>query len=165
QFGGGGSGGSIWIAAGALTGAGTISANGGRSLGGGGGGGRIALTAENSSGYAGQITASAGAGGSAAAGTIVKPRLVIAVQPPASVAAGAAFSLQVAVQDEDGTTITSDNASVFTIARATGTGTLQGTLTKTVSAGVAGFTGLSYTKAEGCRSGMPSLQAPADDTP
>ena len=42
-YGGGGSGGAIWINAGAISGTGTVSAKGGTAYGGGGGGGRIAV--------------------------------------------------------------------------------------------------------------------------
>lgn len=66
---GGGSGGSVWITAGTLSGSGLISANGGagNGLGGGGGGGRIALSAD----FSGAGTAYGGGGASrGGAGTI-----------------------------------------------------------------------------------------------
>src|SRR5207245_1030579 len=70
---GGGSGGSLWLTAGRLLGAGTISANGGSGglpVGGGGGGGRIALYS-NTNLFAGNISARGGVGANyGGAGTI-----------------------------------------------------------------------------------------------
>jgi hypothetical protein len=74
---GGGSGGSIWVTAGALTGSGWIAVNGGggNGNGGGGGGGRIALEYA-ANGFTGPITAFGGSGSSSGgAGTIyLKPK-------------------------------------------------------------------------------------------
>ena len=70
--GGGGSGGSIWVTAGSVTGAGRISANGGSGLGlgGGGGGGRIAVYCQTNQ-FSGTISAMGGAGASpGGAGTV-----------------------------------------------------------------------------------------------
>ncbi len=66
---GGGSGGSIWITAGSLTGSGIIAADGGRGngWGGGGGGGRIALELGQNA-FSGQVSAAGGQGGSGAGG-------------------------------------------------------------------------------------------------
>src|ERR1039458_7114912 len=61
---GGGSGGSLWLRGGKLTGSGTISANGGAGdlpYGGGGGGGRIAV-AYNTNQFTGVLSAHGGAG-------------------------------------------------------------------------------------------------------
>ncbi len=63
--GGGGSGGSINLHAGVLSGAGTIAANGGagaNSLGGGGGGGRMAIIAGNISSFTGALNCFGGTG-------------------------------------------------------------------------------------------------------
>ena len=74
---GGGAGGSLWITAPTITGAGTISANGGtsgtRTTGGGGGGGRVAMIYDAMTGFSGQVQAIGGAGLTAGgAGTIYK---------------------------------------------------------------------------------------------
>ncbi|MFH1745534.1 MAG: immunoglobulin domain-containing protein [Planctomycetota bacterium] len=71
----GGSGGSIWLTAGTLTGAGSISANGGNHSaspeGGGGGGGRIAVYCDDTTGFSGTLTACGGIGyGNGGAGTV-----------------------------------------------------------------------------------------------
>jgi hypothetical protein len=69
---GGGSGGSVWLTVGTLSGSGVISANGGAGilLGGGGGGGRIALQ-YGSSGFSGLVSAYGGSGyATGGAGTI-----------------------------------------------------------------------------------------------
>ncbi len=70
--GGGGAGGSVWLQIGKLSGAGSISANGGpaNTIGGGGGGGRVAIWA-NTNTFIGAVTARGGAGGNyGGAGTI-----------------------------------------------------------------------------------------------
>ncbi len=70
--GGGGSGGSLWLSVGTLTGLGTISANGGdgNGVGGGGGGGRIAIQ-YGANGFSGVLAARGGNGTNAGgAGTI-----------------------------------------------------------------------------------------------
>ena len=69
---GGGSGGSLWLSAGALAGSGVISANGGAGIGsaGGGGGGRIAITYTSNS-FSGTLSAFGGGGAvGGGAGTI-----------------------------------------------------------------------------------------------
>ena len=72
--GGGGSGGSIWLTVGTLSGAGSITANGGSgagSLGGGGGGGRIYISSSNNS-FTGTLAAYGGGGANwGGAGTVL----------------------------------------------------------------------------------------------
>jgi hypothetical protein len=77
-------------------------------------------------------------------------KLAFTQQPSATATVGSAFDTQpnVAVQDAYGNTITSDDTTQITLTRGTGTGTLQGTLTKTVSSGVATFTDIRYNVAE-----------------
>ncbi|HUL44397.1 MAG TPA: hypothetical protein VLY03_08575, partial [Bacteroidota bacterium] len=77
-------------------------------------------------------------------------KLGIQTQPSANATAGIAFTTQPAVliEDASGNIITSDNTTVVTAARLSGTGTLQGTLTATAVNGVATFSSLSYTVAE-----------------
>ena len=75
--GGGGSGGSIWLTVGTLSGSGSITANGGSgvdSVGGGGGGGRIYISCNNNS-FAGTVSACGGGGANwGGAGTVfIKP--------------------------------------------------------------------------------------------
>ena len=75
-------------------------------------------------------------------------RLVIAVQPPASVAAGSAFGLTVAVEDASGNVVTRYDASVaISLASNPGGATLGGSPTATVTNGVATFSGLTLNKA------------------
>ena len=69
---GGGSGGSIWLKVGKLSGAGSVSANGGpaNNIGGGGGGGRVAIWC-NTNTFTGAVAARGGVGGNyGGAGTI-----------------------------------------------------------------------------------------------
>ena len=72
-------------------------------------------------------------------------QLVYATQPSAATA-GAAFGTQpvVTVEDQYGNTVTTgaDSTTNITAAIQTGTGTLQGTVTKTAVAGIATFTNL-----------------------
>ena len=78
-------------------------------------------------------------------------QLVVNTQPSPTATAGVAFATQPVVAEEDafGNVITSDNTHTVTAARGTqGTATLQGSLTLTLSNGVASFSGLSYNKAE-----------------
>lgn len=77
-------------------------------------------------------------------------KLGFTVQPASPVNAGATFTTnpRVAVQLPDGTTDTSSSAAI-TISLCSGTGTLNGTLTRSASAGVAIFTGLSVTTVAG----------------
>ncbi len=62
RYGGGGSGGSVFVATETWAGSGTIVANGGQGAGGGGGGGRIAIYYNDDS-FSGTISAAGGAGG------------------------------------------------------------------------------------------------------
>ncbi len=103
----------------------------------------------------GQVNILASAEGkSGQARVTVDPRPAIKVgflvSPPASVAAGAAIapSIQVAVQDATGATVTSSTASVTLVLEPTASGaTLGGTRTVAAVNGVATFAGLSVTKA------------------
>src|SRR5207249_3607971 len=52
------------------------------------------------------------------------------------------------IVDQFGNLRTGDNSSVVTVARSTGTGSLQGTTTVTASGGIASFANLSYNVAE-----------------
>jgi PKD repeat protein len=95
-------------------------------------------------------------------------KLTFVVQPPATVQAGvtmAAFS--VAVQDANGNVVTADNATQITLSLDAGTGTPLGTLTRTVSAGVAAFDDVSHRKAETirfrARSAPPYAEATSSD--
>src|SRR5439155_1680673 len=69
-------------------------------------------------------------------------KLTVTTQP-GSATAGSVFGTQpaVAIQDQFGNTVTSDTSTV-TVSLGSGTGPLQGTLTKAAVAGVATFTGL-----------------------
>ena len=81
---GGGSGGSVWLSVGTLSGTGTISANGGagNNVGGGGGGGRVAVSCRTNS-YSGAFAARGGAGGHfGGAGTICLPVFGPPTLPP-----------------------------------------------------------------------------------
>src|SRR5271157_3382689 len=77
-------------------------------------------------------------------------QLVITRQPSATATAGAAFSTQPVVKEEDqfGNVVTSDSTNTVTARDGVGTASLQGTTTMTLSSGVARFSGLSYNKAE-----------------
>ncbi len=77
-------------------------------------------------------------------------KLGIQTQPSANATAGTAFSTQpvIAIEDAGGNIITTDNSTVVTATRLSGTGTLQGTTTATASNGLATFSNLSYTVAE-----------------
>ena len=85
--GGGGSGGSVWLSVATLSGAGTISANGGagNNIGGGGGGGRVAVSYKTNL-YSGTFAARGGGGGHfGGAGTICLPVIGPPVVPPGEV--------------------------------------------------------------------------------
>jgi hypothetical protein len=74
-------------------------------------------------------------------------RLVITVQPSASVNAGSALSLTVAVEDGAGNVLTNYNASVaVSLDNNPGAATLSGRLTAPVSNGIATFSGLTLNK-------------------
>src|SRR5205085_4023168 len=74
----------------------------------------------------------------------------ILTQPSATATAGIAFGQQPVVQvlDASGNLVTSDNTTLVTAARSTGTGTLLGTTSVTAINGVATFTNLKYKVAE-----------------
>jgi hypothetical protein len=76
--------------------------------------------------------------------------LVIHTQPSPTATAGVAFATQPVIYEEDqyGNLETADNSTVVTVALNTGCGPLQGTLTATVSGGVATFVNLSDNTAE-----------------
>jgi len=80
----------------------------------------------------------------------VATHLTILTQPSTSATAGVVFAQQpvVRIEDQFDNLVTSDDATVVTAARSTGTATLQGTLTATAIDGVATFSTLFYTKAE-----------------
>ena len=108
---------------------------------------------------AGPITITFASGNltTATTGTIVinpaaASQLVVTQEPSSTAVAGAAFTTQPIVAEEDkyGNVITGDSTSKVTAARGSvGTASLQGnTLTVTLVDGVAKFAGLSYDKAE-----------------
>ena len=70
--------------------------------------------------------------------------LVIQTQPSQTATAGQAFGTQPVVYEEDqyGNLETSDNTTVVTAYLSTGSGSLTGTVTATVSGGIATFTNL-----------------------
>ncbi len=76
--------------------------------------------------------------------------LTVGTQPGTPTVAGVAFNLQPAIRVEDafGNLRSTDNSTVVTASRGTGTATLQGTLTATAAGGIATFSNLFYTKAE-----------------
>lgn len=150
---GGGAGGSIWINAATLTGAGAITSNGGNGAG-AGGGGRIALYVTNWNYTGTTITANRGTGAGstyaiAGAGTVHPDKLAFTQQPANSSAAGAVFSPQpiITIQDLLGNTKTTETKNV-TIAIGTnpGSGTLSGTATVAAVNGIATFTDLSINR-------------------
>src|SRR5207302_247023 len=78
-------------------------------------------------------------------------QLVITTEPSATATAGAAFTTQPVVKEEDsfGNVITSDSTHTVTASRGPlGSSSLQGTTTVTLASGVATFSGLSYNTAE-----------------
>ena len=70
-------------------------------------------------------------------------------QPSSTVTAGTVFATQpvVQIQDQYNNVVTSDNTSLVTAVRSSGSGTLQGTTTVTASSGVATFANLFHTVA------------------
>ncbi|MFA6476084.1 MAG: hypothetical protein WCV68_01565, partial [Candidatus Paceibacterota bacterium] len=85
----------------------------------------------------------------------VASKLKVGTQPSSAATAGVTFLTQPAINITDqfyNTRSTAnggaDNSTVVTVARGTGTATLQGTLTATASNGVSTFSNLSYQKAE-----------------
>src|SRR6185369_8996487 len=77
-------------------------------------------------------------------------QLVIQTQPASSATAGVAFAPQPVIRIEDafGNVRSSDNSTVVTASRATGTGALQGTTSRAAIGCVVTFTNLSYTVTE-----------------
>src|SRR5262249_51870698 len=77
-------------------------------------------------------------------------RLTIATQPSTNAVAGVAFAQQpvVRIEDQFGNLRSSDNSSAVSVARGTGTGSLQGSTNLTAVGGVVAFTNLSYNIAE-----------------
>ncbi len=74
-------------------------------------------------------------------------QLVVTGEPPATVSAGAAFIVIVAIEDAEGNTVTTFDGNVaIAIANNPGSSTLGGTLTLTASSGVASFSGLTLNK-------------------
>ncbi len=76
-------------------------------------------------------------------------QLVITSQPPASVTAGGGFGFEASLEDAYGNVETGDNSDIVAQALASGPGgaTLGGTLSATVSEGMATLSGLTLTKA------------------
>ncbi|TAK93698.1 MAG: Ig-like domain repeat protein [Verrucomicrobia bacterium] len=102
-----------------------------------------------------QITASANGFTNAVSSTFTisagaANKLTIQTQPSASATAGAVFAQQPVIRIEDafGNLRSTDNSTVVTVTRATGTGTLLGTTSRTAVNGVVTFTNLSYNTAE-----------------
>ena len=77
-------------------------------------------------------------------------QLVVSTQPSSTATAGAAFATQpvVYVEDQYGNLETTDNTTQVTASLFTGSGPLQGTVTVTVSGGIATFTNLADNTAE-----------------
>jgi len=77
-------------------------------------------------------------------------KLAIQTQPSSNATAGVALAIQpsVRVEDAGGNLVATDNGRVITVARGTGTGMLQGTLTATTVNGIATFANLSHNVAE-----------------
>src|SRR5439155_368535 len=73
-------------------------------------------------------------------------RLTIQTQPSSTATAGVAFQTQPVIRIEDafGNLISTDNSTVVTALRSTGSGTLQGTLTAVAAGGLATFTNLFH---------------------
>lgn len=128
-------------------------------------GGTLTATASNGTATFSNLTLTAAdsgytlvvSGGGLAEGTTgsftviptVASKVVITQQPPASVTAGSGFGLTATIEDQYGNVETGDNSDVLTMALASKPGgtTLGGTLSVTVSQGVATFSSLTLTKA------------------
>ena len=84
------------------------------------------------------------------AGTSTATQLVVHTQPSSTATAGVAFATQPVIYEEDqyGNLMTGDNTTVVTATLGSGSGPLQGTLTATVSGGIATFTNLADSTAE-----------------
>ncbi len=80
--------------------------------------------------------------------TVTNDQMVIATEPPATVAAGTSFGLVVAAEDGHGNLDTSFNGQVSVALLASGPGvpTLGGTVTLTAVNGIATFSGLTLTQ-------------------
>jgi hypothetical protein len=79
------------------------------------------------------------------------PKQLALLSPPSATAtAGIPFAQQpvIAVQDAGGNLVATDNGRVISVARSSGSASLQGTLTATTVNGLATFTNLSYNLAE-----------------
>ena len=85
--------------------------------------------------------------------TVTQPpatKLVLFTPPLGTATAGTAFSTQPVIYEEDqlGNLATGDNTTVVTVSLAAGAGPLQGTLTETVTGGIATFNDLADNLAE-----------------
>ena len=91
----------------------------------------------------------------------IAAKLTVLTQPSATATAGVVFAQQPAVRIEDqfGNLVNTDNTTVLTAARSTGSDVLKGTLTATAANGIATFTNLFYTKAESITLGYTSNPA------
>ncbi len=79
--------------------------------------------------------------------TTAAAQLAVTTQPPSSVIAGATFGLTIAVENANGSLVTSFNGSVtIALANNPGGSTLGGTLTVTAQNGVATFSGLTLNR-------------------
>src|SRR5207249_4173252 len=76
-------------------------------------------------------------------------KLTIQTQPASTATAGVVFGQQPVVRIEDafGNLIGSDNSTVVTASRSAGSGSLQGTTSRTALNGIVSFTNLSHTVA------------------
>ncbi len=111
------------------------------------------VAAQTATGTATFTTATGGTNiGTQPAVTVVNgpTKLAITTISPASPTAGASFSVTVQAQNPSGTATNVIAATAVTLSRATGSGTLGGTLTGTIAAGSNSVTisGVTYTKAE-----------------
>jgi len=96
----------------------------------------------------------AGLAGTVSSNVVVNPaaasRLTILTQPSSTATAGISFAQQPTVRIEDpyGNLRSTDSTTLVTASRGTGSGTLQGTTTRTANGGLASFSDLSYPVAE-----------------
>jgi hypothetical protein len=70
-------------------------------------------------------------------------KLAFTVQPPTSVTASSSFAVTVAVQDQFGNTVTSDNGRTIVLSAVSASSTLNGTLSVNTSSGLGNFVNLS----------------------
>ncbi|MGC8926597.1 MAG: PKD domain-containing protein, partial [Myxococcota bacterium] len=116
--------------------------------------GKISFVVKSST-VAGTATINAASvSGSATGSTTLKMKagsphhLSFTIQPPSTAKAGEIFStFTVSILDANNNLVDWDNSTQITIS-STGTSTLNGTVTKTVSGGIASFDNIFYTKAE-----------------